>query len=86
MTKDKALSFRPSIYAHSKDIGYIICLNTKLGGVSINTPHLLLSLYARFAGVGTNSNLSCIPKPVAILLSIAKLGFLVPFSILLISA
>lgn len=46
---------------------------------------LLIILYLS-DGVGANSNFNCNPKPLASFLTILKLGFLVPFSILLISA
>lgn len=39
-----------------------------------------------FVGIGTNSSFNCIPNPCASFFTILRLGFLVPFSIRLISA
>ena len=46
--------------------------------------HALYILF--FVGIGTNSNFNCIPNPCASFFTILRLGFLVPFSIRLISA
>ena len=46
--------------------------------------HTLYILF--FVGIGTNSSFNCIPNPCASFFTILRLGFLVPFSIRLISA
>ena len=48
--------------------------------------HFSYNSFYFFTCIGINSNFSCIPNPCAKRFIILKLGFLVPFSILLISA
>ena len=49
-------------------------------------PFCLHNIFYFLVGVGMNSSFSCIPNPWASFFTIFRLGFLVPFSMRLISA
>ena len=68
---------------HFNKCGHVFAFKqVKIPAVSIFS----YSLHFIFVGIGTNSSFNCIPNPCASFFTILRLGFLVPFSIRLISA